>query len=131
MGWLDHRRTLGPSFDLELNDPALAYLYGPGLAPAAAPPVAKAKGFAPRGTWASAWPRPTDLLAEDETLLQLDDGGLFQIREAPAPADFDVFVDVDDSGFPGIRAGFAMNLDFFPAEFAADLAVFEGIGRDP
>lgn len=119
----------------ELSDPALAHLFGPGTTPLGfevetpAPP-ADGPAAMPASKWL-AWTLPTQFLAADETVLCLEDGGAFQIREVPreVPDDLDFEISVEeeaaDPGSPETRA--LMNLDDYPAEFEADLAVFEGI----
>lgn len=127
-------RLIGPhaaarSFDAELSDPALAHLFGPGPLPTVAGPArgwAPIAALVPRG---GPWALPRQLLAEDETLVHLEDGGLFQIREVPDGADFEIFVEEDEAECPGIGGRVAENLDHFKAEFEADLAVFEGIAE--
>lgn len=109
----------------ELSDPALAHLFGPGTAPLAVEPAALLVPYAPPASRWLAWTQPPELVEGDETLLRLEDGGYFEIREVPreAPADLDFEISVE-FGTPGV-----MNLDDFPAEFEADMAVFEGIGE--
>jgi hypothetical protein len=114
MGTLVAPRPRAPSYDGELSDPAFTHLFGPSLAP-----------VAPSPQWS--WALPRKLLAEDETLVLLEDGGLFQIREVPDGADFEIFVDEEDFDPLGIGSREPMNLHDFRAEFEADLAVFEGI----
>lgn len=111
----------------ELSDPALAHLFGPGTATLVAEPASPTPPAAdPAGTPASrwlAWTLPARILEADETLLRLEDGGFFEIREVPREApddlDFEVFVEFEAEPL--------MNLDDYPVEFEADLAVFEGI----
>jgi hypothetical protein len=121
MGRLFHPRAGSRSFDAELSDPALAYLFGPGLDRLPAP-VTSAPRLASRG---GAWLLARDFLAEDETLVRMDDGGLLQIREVPDGADFEITVD-EGIDFASPLACVDTNLDYFREEFEADLAVFEG-----
>jgi len=131
-------RLIGPhaaarSIDAELSDPALAHLFGPGTLPVVAEPawtrapiaaLVPVKALVPRG---GSWALPREILAEDETLVRLEDGGIFQIRDVPDGSDFEIFVEEDEAECPGVGARVATNLDYFKAEFEADLAVFEAM----
>lgn len=125
MGTVTLRHAAGRSFDAELTDPALAYLFGPAPAPAAHSPAAKALAtLEPR---VRPWSRPADVLSAEETLLLLEDGGAFQIREVPDGADFEIFVEEEVDDFSRAVTAPVENLDHFRSEFEADLAVFRGI----
>lgn len=125
-------RTIGPrngprSIDAELSDPALAYLFGPAVVPIIPEPAPAVPPVASPLSLGGPWTLAQEILAADETLVRLEDGGIFQIREVQDGSDFEIFVEEEESGPPAVEPGGAMNLDHFRAEFEADLAVFEGI----